>query len=857
MHFWPVDMEDSGYCSHRSGEFKISSGSGVDSHSGRIPSPDVLFQLTFQDLCSSPFSYLRHGFTGEEDFEDFKRELRDFRRLKREAREAVGDSDPPSPPQHARGEGDRNVGRHDGVVTTVGSSRALDDSSASVKERGDLGRGVCIRETGGDVSRENGVRVRAKDSNNEFRGDSTPSGDKDLEAPGSTAPLKRSVSLRSHSGGARARVTKKRNGVYFDDDFGIDYSSPPKESRALSPSTQGEIRGNESSVKVSGCLTHPVATSSVRPQDKRKPGRRRVRFCDAVVDNHRPLKADSGFDGTGFGDSSHDPGSLQDTSHAARDDTGLACLETSVVRCGRRAEREGRSTLSKTTVSVRETASSEGDLSNKCNDRHVQPVSPGRQTRLAVLPLCAENKGTTVCGVSRSDPTVERNVSAAGETLPNRLGFVDGNNTNKVEESCCLRLAPCPVSGQKEGKSECLNVCTQKQNVDSVANGLCRRREKPPIGNTVVQNDHRIKERTRNGLSQEHERSKENNLKDSVNKQDEISSRRLSKIRNSKRLSLIKSLKRLSNHCDRPGSRLSLEWLMEFFSGDEHFQEFERVFETINNSRFSRDNGSWGREDGSDLSEEEDCLAVLHIDETFLDFFDNDEDFQEFERELEKIQSGRRSRLLENLSGAQQRPICDTASEFPHSDVRPNSQSIPGSSPKMERRLSASNSSDYDLWNSAEEWEVVMNRLRKNSRLFANQRAGSLRRSKDCLATVEDCPVSQCQESDGVGGRLCPGSGGEFCLDVRCLPYVVCAKRVGKSHAVVSCLMGLVSCFFFLIRVLNIAVCPRLCLPRTLNRRHRSITSSRVHARKHTHASTTHTHIPPPPSPHCTCVYFV
>ncbi|KAK7503367.1 hypothetical protein BaRGS_00005288, partial [Batillaria attramentaria] len=77
-------MEDSGYYSHRSSEFKFSSATGS---TGRIPAPDDIFKLTFSDLNSPRYRYFRYGFTDEEDFEEFKQDLKNFRRLKREARE--------------------------------------------------------------------------------------------------------------------------------------------------------------------------------------------------------------------------------------------------------------------------------------------------------------------------------------------------------------------------------------------------------------------------------------------------------------------------------------------------------------------------------------------------------------------------------------------------------------------------------------------------------------------------------------------------------------------------------------------------------------------------------------------------
>ena len=232
----------------------------------------------------------------------------------------------------------------------------------------------------------------------------------------------------------------------------------------------------------------------------------------------------------------------------------------------------------------------------------------------------------------------------------------------------------------------------------------------------------------------------------------------------SKRSSLLENLKRLSCH-GRPRSGRGIDPFMEFFSGDEHFLEFERVFETVNNHRFSRDmdlrrQGSWHRDqqpqggaernpfrgdDGDDVDDDDDDdLGVLHIDETFLDFFDNDEDFMEFERELEKIKSNRRSRLLENLH---RRSSCDIFSDvmsFCDRSLKKSGSgsSTPGASPKAERRLSAAKNVESELWNSAEEWGMVMNKLKRNSRLFSDQAAGGRTVADDSFPSFSSSPSS-------------------------------------------------------------------------------------------------------------------
>nr|KAG5711380.1 hypothetical protein BaRGS_006077 [Batillaria attramentaria] len=246
------------------------------------------------------------------------------------------------------------------------------------------------------------------------------------------------------------------------------------------------------------------------------------------------------------------------------------------------------------------------------------------------------------------------------------------------------------------------------------------------------------------------------------------------------RSGLLENLKRLSRSLERPRSGRGTDPFMEFFSGDEHFQEFERVFDTINNHRFSREMdyrrpGSW-REGSTekDPFDDSDDLGALHIDETFSDFFDHDEDFMEFERELEKIKSNRRSRLLENLN---RRSSCDIFSDvkaFCDRSLSRSRQNLSNTSPKVERRTSARDSADPELWNSAEEWEFVMNKLKRNSRLFCDPPKAS--RADDTVPNTptaghsDQCPcLRDCQYTCHLNcvpsvtldcTTVSPGSGG-------------------------------------------------------------------------------------------------
>ncbi|WAR25221.1 RASF1-like protein [Mya arenaria] len=95
--------------------------------------------------------------------------------------------------------------------------------------------------------------------------------------------------------------------------------------------------------------------------------------------------------------------------------------------------------------------------------------------------------------------------------------------------------------------------------------------------------------------------------------------------------------------------------MMEFFQNDEHFLEFDRVFETVKNKRryassSSLDKYRWSPhseghksdDSSSDTdTENEDGgeeFPELKVDDIFADFFDNDADFKDFEKEFENFQ---------------------------------------------------------------------------------------------------------------------------------------------------------------------------------------------------------------------------
>lgn len=158
--------------------------------------------------------------------------------------------------------------------------------------------------------------------------------------------------------------------------------------------------------------------------------------------------------------------------------------------------------------------------------------------------------------------------------------------------------------------------------------------------------------------------------------------------------------------------------MMEFFQNDEHFQEFDRVFETVKNKRRYASNSSldkyrWSpRHEGdksdddtsdSDL-EEGGVFKDLKVDDIFSDFFDNDADFKNFEEEFQNFQIKRRSKALERWHT---NSVCDLIedlkafcdSEDPTSS---NKTSLP-----VENKLSLPK-----LWNQGGEWDYIFNKIR-------------------------------------------------------------------------------------------------------------------------------------------------
>lgn len=190
---------------------------------------------------------------------------------------------------------------------------------------------------------------------------------------------------------------------------------------------------------------------------------------------------------------------------------------------------------------------------------------------------------------------------------------------------------------------------------------------------------------------------------------------------------IIKSRRKSSKTANNRRSRLnSGDSFMEFFNTDEHFKEFDRVFETFKSKRFSNslDKVKWslnkyGDEDDDD---EDYCQNNKHkyetndddvddpfddsrCDDSFTDFFDNDEDFKEFERELQTFKLNRRSRILDRLN---RNSGCDIMVELKAFCDRDPTE-------KYEAM-----SSEPRLWNSGGEWDFIFNKLKRDSRTFSD-----------------------------------------------------------------------------------------------------------------------------------------
>ena len=181
--------------------------------------------------------------------------------------------------------------------------------------------------------------------------------------------------------------------------------------------------------------------------------------------------------------------------------------------------------------------------------------------------------------------------------------------------------------------------------------------------------------------------------------------------------------------------------LMDFMNGDEHFLEFERVFETVNSKRFSRimDNrksvaqreNANDKENCVDKTNDSEDTASEGTGNIFTDFFDNDEDFLEFEKEFEKFRSARRSHLLGSLSSlGSSRDIFGDVKAYYRRNSRSNSRSgsllsvnscsLEGeAAPSCPDELGDQGDTQDGVWRSAEDWEKLLKKMKRHSRILS------------------------------------------------------------------------------------------------------------------------------------------
>ncbi|XP_052780027.1 uncharacterized protein LOC128217145 isoform X1 [Mya arenaria] len=161
--------------------------------------------------------------------------------------------------------------------------------------------------------------------------------------------------------------------------------------------------------------------------------------------------------------------------------------------------------------------------------------------------------------------------------------------------------------------------------------------------------------------------------------------------------------------------------MMEFFQNDEHFLEFDRVFETVKNKRryassSSLDKYRWSPhseghksdDSSSDTdTENEDGgeeFPELKVDDIFADFFDNDADFKDFEKEFENFQFKRRSNCLERWH---RNSVCDLVE-----DLKAFCDKDEQNGSNKENKLSLPK-----LWNQGGEWDYIFNKICQNGKV--------------------------------------------------------------------------------------------------------------------------------------------
>ncbi|XP_052278747.1 uncharacterized protein LOC127877142 isoform X1 [Dreissena polymorpha] len=186
----------------------------------------------------------------------------------------------------------------------------------------------------------------------------------------------------------------------------------------------------------------------------------------------------------------------------------------------------------------------------------------------------------------------------------------------------------------------------------------------------------------------------------------------------------IKTHLSCSEDCDCVDFALESLPMMEFFQNDEHFQEFDRVFETVKNKRryasnSSLDNYRWsphsdGRKSDDSSSEADTDTEIdttLKVDDIFSDFFDNDADFKNFEEEFGKFQFKRHSTNLEKKW--HRNSVCDLIEDL---KAFCDTDDTSGSNEPCVRL--GSKLSLPRLWSQGGEWDYIFNKIRpRNGRL--------------------------------------------------------------------------------------------------------------------------------------------
>ncbi|KAL8594725.1 hypothetical protein ACOMHN_051671 [Nucella lapillus] len=781
--------DDSGYFSHRSHYFRLPGahlGGSCrlpysSSSSSSTASSNDIFHLSFDDLRSpNNHHYLRFGFTDEDDFEEFKRELIEFRLLKRAARAGGGLSLPED--ESSPGSGGQRGERRTGLLVSNGT---VFDTAALPARRGSGGRDNGVdrvwRAGGGGGTEGDGVDLSGSEGSGR-RESRRWSGECHA-----TSPLASGISYRegsagsvssSGSGGARAKdVGNRRNGVYFDDDCVVN---DPRRGGCDQRGPEGADRDRWGRGSGSSFASdHSVCSgkSGERRSSASGNGSRRVSFRetperftigDGILQSSTDLETFSGDSSEDEEElnASYSENEIQTPSSLKQKSESGQYLKGSDF-AGEFVSRNTQSPVRRTVPGVDDQSFSAESWRDVCGgrasaDRKRSSVGgeadSGRRSQPVEIPIRLVSEPVSRLDSSRAPDA--RSLSLDDDRLlDSHVNLGERGDSKK----CSARPPRDPTFSTEKRPGKDRSGAGQDPALN-ILRKLADRQNSDPLP-------------TPQSRAGQDSRSHPGESGDPRHSQT---------YHHPKRSSLLESLRRLSGH-GRPRSGRGTDPWMDLFGGDEPFQEFERVFETINSHRLSRDldmrrPGGWWTDD---LSEKDpgdaNDLGILHIDEDFLDFFDHDEDFMEFERELENINSNRRSKLLENLHRRSSCDIFEDVKSFCDRNVKRNS--TPTSSPKVERRLSATHSGDKDLWNSAEEWDLVLNKLRRNSRLLSDQalnsadggRVGGL---EDCGRTVEEVTRNRTLPASFMNrtarsSHLCPGPKDcQYTCHLSCVPAV-------------------------------------------------------------------------------------